>query len=48
MAKDILEYGRVDGEIVGLWNKEEGSPLGRVEVRLLNEKKEMKEILGEI
>ena len=40
-------YG-VDGEIVGLWNKEEGIPYGRVEVRLLNEKKEMKEILGEI
>ena len=49
-AKDhyiAYAYG-VDGEIVGLWNKEEGIPYGRVEVRLLNEKKEMKEIVGEI
>ena len=49
-AKDhyiAYAYG-VDGEIVGLWNKEEGIPYGRVDVRLLNEKKEMKEILGEI
>lgn len=40
-AKDhyiAYAYG-VDGEIVGLWNKEEGIPYGRVEVRLLNEKR---------
>ncbi len=39
-------YG-MDGEIIGLWNKEDRIPYGNMEVRLLNEKKEIKEILGE-
>lgn len=34
----------VDGEIIVLWNKEEGIPYGKVEVRLLDEKSEVKEI----
>lgn len=36
-----------DGEIIGLWNTCEGFPYGIVEVQLLNENYEVKEILGE-
>ena len=36
-----------DGEIIGLWNTGEGFPYGIVEVQLLNENYEVKEILGE-
>lgn len=39
-------YG-FDGEIIGLWNTDEGFPYGIVEVRLLNDNYEVKEILGE-
>lgn len=37
----------LDGEIIGLWNTDEGFPYGIVEVRLLNDNYEVKEILGE-
>lgn len=37
----------LDGEIIGLWNTNEGFPYGIVEVRLLNDNYEIKEILGE-
>ncbi len=36
-----------DGEIIGLWNTGEGFPYGIVEVQLLNDNYEVKEILGE-
>lgn len=36
-----------NGEIIGLWNTGEGFLYGIVEVRLLNDNYEVKEILGE-
>jgi len=36
-----------DGEIIGLWNTGEGFSYEIVEVRLLNDNYEVKEILGE-
>lgn len=45
--KYIVYLYSFDGEIIGLWNTGEGFPYGIVEVQLLNENYEVKEILGE-
>lgn len=45
--KYIAYLYSMDGEIIGLWDTGEGFPYGIVEVRLLNDKYEVKEILGE-
>ena len=48
-AKDkyIAYLYSFDGEIIGLWNAGEGFSYEIVEVRLLNDNYEVKEILGE-
>jgi len=46
-GKYIAYIYSFDGEILGLWNTGEGFPYGIIEVRLLNDNYEVKEILGE-